>query len=134
MTFAPDSRHPPARGLGFTLIEILVVLAVVATLLTLVAPRYYNHIQNTKEIVLRDNLRTTREVIDKFYADLGRYPDSLDELVEKNYLRTLPMDPVTESHTTWQTVEAPTGYQGTVYSIKSGAPGNARDGKPYADW
>jgi general secretion pathway protein G len=119
---------------GFTLIEILVVLAIVATLLTFVTPRYYNHIQSSKEIVLRDNLRTTREIIDKFYGDLGRYPESLEELVEKNYLHALPVDPLTESTTSWLIVAVPIGYKGTVYSITSGAPGNARDGKPYAEW
>ena len=119
---------------GFTLIELLVVLAVVATLLTLVTPRYFSHIQSSKETVLRDNLRTTREVIDKFYGDLGRYPDSLQELVDKNYLRSLPLDPLTESDTTWQLVDVPTGYKGSVYGLKSGAPGNSRDGKPYAEW
>jgi general secretion pathway protein G len=125
-------RFRPRRG--FTLIEILVVLAIVATLLTFVTPRYYGHIQSSKEVVLRDNLRTTREVIDKFYGDLGRYPESMEELVEKNYLRALPVDPITESNTTWQIVDAPIGYKGTVFNLKSGAPGNARDGKPYADW
>jgi general secretion pathway protein G len=134
MLFHPAHLRSRITAVGFTLIEILVVLAVVATLLTLVTPRYYNHIQSSKEVVLRDNLRTSRDVIDKFYGDVGRYPDSLDELVEKNYLRTLPMDPITESDTTWQIIEVPTGYQGTVYNIKSGASGNARDGKPYADW
>ncbi len=119
---------------GFTLIELLVVLAIVATLLTLVTPRYFGHIQSSKEAVLQDNLRTTRDIIDKFYADLGRYPDSLQELVDKNYLRRLPLDPLTETDTSWVIVDVPTGYKGSVYSLKSGAPGSSRDGKPYADW
>ena len=127
-------RHSRKTAVGFTLIEILVVLAIVATLLTFVMPRYYGHIQSSKEIVLRDNLRAMREVIDKFYGDLGRYPESLDELVGKNYLRALPIDPLTESSTTWLIVEVPTGYKGAVYNIKSGAQGNARDGKSYAEW
>ena len=84
------------RVKGFTLIELLVVLAIVATLLTLVAPRYFSQLETSKEVVLKDNLRSTREVIDKFYGDIGRYPDSLDELVEKKYLRSLPFDPVTD--------------------------------------
>jgi general secretion pathway protein G len=133
------SQTRPQRGSGrlwrgFTLIELLVVLAIVATLLTLVTPRYFNHIQSSKEAVLRDNLRTTREVIDKFYGDLGRYPDSLQELVDKNYLRSLPLDPLTESETTWLLVDVPAGHKGSVYGLKSGAPGNSREGKPYADW
>lgn len=124
-------RHSRA---GFTLIELLVVLAIVAVLLTLVAPRYVNRIDVAKETVLRDNLRGVREVIDRFYGDLGRYPDSLDELVEKNYLRALPVDPITESSATWQIVEVPSGYKGRVYDLKSGAAGQGRDGRPYAQW
>lgn len=119
---------------GFTLIELLVVLAIVAVLLTMVAPRYVNQIDVSKEAVLRDNLRSTREVIDKFYGDLGRYPESLEELVEKNYLRALPFDPITDSSTTWQFVAVPSDYKGNVYDIKSGATKTARDGKPYAEW
>jgi general secretion pathway protein G len=119
---------------GFTLIELLVVLAIVATLSTLVMPKYFERTQLAKEAVLRDNLRTTRDVIQKFYADLGRYPDSIEELVEKKYLRTLPMDPITESDTSWILVDVPEGYKGSLYDLKSGAPGQARDGKNYADW
>jgi general secretion pathway protein G len=123
-----------SRVTGFTLIELLVVLAIVASLLTLAAPRYLNQLEASKEAVLRDNLNTTRQVIDKFYGDLGRYPETLEELVEKRYLRTLPMDPVTGSTGTWQIIEAPDGYKGVVYDIKSGAAGNARTGQPYGEW
>lgn len=119
---------------GFTLIELLVVLAIVSTLLLLVTPRYFNQVESSKETVLRENLRTTRDVLDKFYADTGRYPETLQELVEKKYLRTLPVDPITESSATWQTVPVPEGYQGSIYDIKSGASGQAKDGKSYADW
>lgn len=116
------------------MVELLVVLAIVASLLTLVVPRYLNQLDASKEVVLRDNLRTTREVIDKFYGDTGRYPESLEELTEKNYLRSLPIDPITESATTWQILAVPDGYKGTVYDIKSGATGNSRQGQPYAQW
>ena len=119
---------------GFTLIELLVVLAIVSTLLLLVAPRYFNQVDASKEAVLRDNLRSTRDTIDKFYGDNGRYPETLGELVEKKYLRALPVDPITESAATWHVVPVPDGYKGTVYDIRSGAPGVARDGKNYADW
>lgn len=134
MTQVALNPQPPSPPHGFTLIELLVVLAIVATLLLLVTPRYFGHLEATKETVLRDNLRSTREVIDKFYGDTGRYPDTLEELVEKKYLRALPVDPVTESTTTWQTVAVPEGYKGTVYDIKSGAPGTGRNGKAYAEW
>lgn len=119
---------------GFTLIELLVVLAIIAVLATLVAPRYFNQDIAAKEAVLRDNLRITREVIDKFYGDTGRYPESLTELVEKKYLRSLPHDPIAESSETWRIVDVPAGYKGAVYDIKSGATGNARDGRPFTEW
>ena len=119
---------------GFTLIELLVVLAIVASLLTLAVPRYLNQLEASKDAVLRDNLNTTRQVIDKFYGDVGRYPESLAELVEKNYLRALPMDPITESSSTWQIVGVPSGYKGTVYDIKSGAAGRSKLGQAYGDW
>lgn len=128
------ARHRKNRTRGFTLIELLVVLAIVAVLLTLVSARYIKQIDASKEVVLRDNLRVTRDVIDKFYGDMGRYPDSLDELVEKKYLRALPIDPMTESAATWQLVDVPGGYKGRVFDIRSGAPGVGRDGKPYEQW
>ena len=119
---------------GFTLIELLVVLAIVALLLTLAVPRYLPRIDGARETILLDNLRNTREVIDQYYSDTGRYPDSLEQLVEKKYLRNVPVDPITESSATWIVVAPEDGTKGAVYSIKSGAPGNDRSGKPYLDW
>lgn len=136
LTFRQCS-HPSngaRRMLGFTLIELLVVLAIIATLATLVAPRYINQTEAAKEAVLRDNLRLTRDVIDKFYGDTGRYPESLEELIEKKYLRNLPFDPINESNTAWQLIDVPTGFKGRVYDIKSNAQGNGRDGKPFTEW
>ena len=119
---------------GFTLIELLVVLGIIALLLTLAVPRYFPSVDKTKETILADNLRSTRAIIDQFYGDTGRYPDSLEQLVEKKYLRELPMDPITESRETW-IVEPPLEEeQGEVGNIKSGAPGKDRKGKPYAEW
>ena len=133
---ATPSHHQTSRVRpgGFTLIELLVVLAIVASLLTLAMPRYLNQLEASKDAVLRDNLHTTRAVIDKFYGDVGRYPESLAELVEKNYLRALPVDPITESSTTWQIVAVPSGYKGTVYDIKSGATSRSKLGQAYVDW
>ena len=123
---------PPNRC-GFTLIELLVVLAIVALLLTLSFPRYFQSIDSAKEAILLDNLRITRQTIDKFYGDTGRYPKSLDELVDKKYLRALPVDPITDSAATWIIVPPDDTEKGKVYNLKSGAPGNNKDGKPYAD-
>ena len=124
----------PMRFRGFTLIELLAVLAIVAVLLTLAMPRHVERIDMAKEVVLRDNLRSTREVIDQFYGDQGRYPDSLQELVDKRYLRAVPTDPLTESDSTWQAIDVPPGYKGQVYDIRSGAPGLGRNGVPYGQW
>jgi general secretion pathway protein G len=122
------------RARGFTLIELLVVLGIVALLLTLAVPRFFPSIDSAKDTILADNLRNTRAVIDQYYSDTGRYPDSLDQLVEKKYIRAVPLDPLTESSTTWIVVPPEDGTKGSVFSIKSGAPGNDRNGKPYADW
>jgi general secretion pathway protein G len=123
-----------ARRRGFTLIELLVVLGIIALLLTLAVPRFFPSIDKTRETILADNLRNTREVIGQYYSDTGRYPDSLDQLVEKKYLRTRPLDPITESSDTWVLVPPEDGATGGVYDIRSGAPGMDRSGKPYADW
>ncbi|NVD73971.1 type II secretion system protein [Duganella sp. BJB1802] len=119
---------------GFTLIELLVVLGIVALMLTLAVPRYFPSIDKSKEVVLADNLRNVRQVLDQYYGDTGRYPDSLEQLVEKKYLRALPVDPITDSDTTWIIVPPEDTGKGGVYNIKSGAPGNDRSGKPYSDW
>ncbi len=127
-------RHPRVLRRGFTLIELLVVLGIVALLLTLAVPRFFPKIDSARETILADNLRHTRDVIDQFYADRGRYPDSLEQLVEKRYLRVLPVDPITESTDTWILVPPEDTTRGAVYNIKSGAPGSGRNGKPYLDW
>jgi len=121
------------RARGFTLIELLVVLAIVATLLMLAVPRYFQAIDSSKEAVLIENLRTTRDAIDKFWADNGRYPDSLDELVAKRYLRSVPVDPVNESAALWNIVPPPGDAKGKVYDLKSSAAGQTRGGRPLGD-
>jgi general secretion pathway protein G len=125
---------PGRTRAGFTLIELLVVLAIVALLLTLAVPRFFPSIDRAKETILADNLRNTRTVIEQYYSDTGRYPDSLDQLVEKKYLRQLPLDPISESSTSWIVVPPEEGAKGGVAGVKSGAPGNDRSGKPYLDW
>lgn len=102
-------------------------------LATLAVPRYFQSIDTAKETVLADNLHTTRTTIDKFYGDTGRYPNSLEELVEKKYMRALPIDPIIESSTSWVLVPPDANVKGNVYSIKSSAPGKSRSGKLYAD-
>lgn len=122
------------RARGFTLIELLVVLAIVATLAALVLPRYFGQVEAARETVLRENLRSTRDLIGKFYGDHGRYPDSLQELVDRRYLAALPHDPVLDSADGWVITPPPEGEKGAVYDLHSGAPGNGRDGSAYAQW
>ena len=123
----PKANH----GKGFTLIELLIVLAIIAVMLTISLPSYFHSIDASKEKVLAENLHATRDAIDRFYGDVGRYPDSLDELVDKHYLRSAPLDPVTGSTTTWEIVPPEEQFPGKVYDVKSGAPGTTLDGRPY---
>ena len=119
---------------GFTLVELMVVMAIIALLLALALPRYFNHLETSKETILKQDLAVMRDAIDKYHGDRGRYPDSLDELVSARYLRSLPVDPITDRVDTWQIVAPPGEEAGAMYDIRSGAPGAARDGTAYADW
>lgn len=122
------------RDTGFTLIELMVVMSIIALLLTIAVPRYLSSVERSKEAVLHSDLTTMREAIDKYYGDRAKYPDTLDELVSGKYLRNLPQDPFTESPATWVVVPPEDPAKGGVYDVKSGAPGKARDGTPYSEW
>lgn len=119
---------------GFTLIELLVVMAIIATLLSIVSPRYFNSIDKAKETVLRQDLAIMRDAIDKFYSDMGSYPITLDELVERRYLRSIPIDPMTESNETWVEMPPLNNEEEGVYDIHSGYNGQALDGSYYEEW
>ena len=123
------------RQKAFTLIEILVVLAIIATLLSIVSPRYFQSIDRSKETTLKHDLNIMREAIDKYYSDKNAYPEILDDLVQQKYLRAIPPDPMTESNATWLITPPPSlDDKGTVYDIHSGSPNLAEDGTPYASW
>lgn len=117
------------RRHGFTLIELMVVMAIIAMLLSIVAPRYFNHLDRAREAALRQTLSVVRDSIDKYHGDTGRYPTDLQELVTKRYLARLPIDPISDSSDSWITVP-PAGESG-VWDVHSGAGG---EGQPYADW
>ncbi|MFD0929438.1 type II secretion system protein [Methylophilus glucosoxydans] len=120
---------------GFTLIEMLVVLAILALLLTIVSPRFMHMLQRAKETTLRHDLVTMRDAIDKFYNDKNRYPETLDELVERQYLKSVPPDPITERADTWVITLPPNiDEQGSVFDVHSGSALLAEDGTPYALW
>jgi general secretion pathway protein G len=119
---------------GFTLIELLVAMTIIALLLSIVSPRYFHNVTKAEETVLKQDLALMREALDKFHADTGKYPDTLEDLISKKYFRKIPVDPITQSSTTWILIPPASTEKGAIFDIKSGAPGNAKDGTAYADW
>lgn len=124
---------------GWTLIELLVVISIIMILASMALVQYRNSITAAKEATLRSQLFIMRESIDQYYADKGKYPESLQTLVSESYLRAIPRDPFTTSSDTWQTIPAePDGSTSTasagIFDVKSGFEGNAIDGSRIADW
>ncbi len=118
---------------GFTMIELLIVVSIIGILASLAMPNFLWATHKAREAVLHENLFAIRESIDQYYADKGSYPGALADLVSGGYLRHIPVDPITKSDATWVVVPPPE-EPGGVYDVKSGAPGNASNGTPYADW
>jgi general secretion pathway protein G len=134
---------PTGRQAGFTMVELLVVTTILMILAGLGLVQYRNSVTRAKEAVLKEDLFRMRDAIDQFYADRAQYPSSLDELVSAGYLRALPVDPFTQSKTTWVTVNAEASVTAAgaaaaaeqgVYDVKSGSDATSLDGTPYADW
>lgn len=131
---------------GFTVIELLVVLAAIGLLLAVAAPRYVQHVDLAREVALKSSLRQMRDSIDKFHADQGRYPAALEELVTRRYLRAVPEDPITQRSDSWVLVPSgPDTVPGesartagspakSVFDVKSGAGGRGMDGTEYRVW
>lgn len=122
------------RARGFTLIEVLVTMAIVALVMTLAVPRYFSSVDKAREDVLREDLYVMRDAIDKFYADKNHFPNELTELVTEKYLRAIPVDPFTKSAKTWQVVPSEDETLGIVANVHSGAPDTARDGTLVREW
>jgi general secretion pathway protein G len=114
-----------SKKLGFTLVELMVVLAVIALLLSVVVPDYMGRMKRAEEAVLQENLAVMRDALDKHYADAGRYPANLEELVAKRYLRAIPKDPFTQA-TTWVAIPPADPKKGGVFDIHSSAKGYER--------
>ena len=114
------------RNAGFTLVELMVVLTVIALLLSVVVPDYVGRMQRAEEAVLQENLALLRDALDKHYADAGKYPASLEELVAKRYLRSIPRDPFTRRATTWIAVPPADPKSGGVFDVRSAAKGYER--------
>jgi general secretion pathway protein G len=122
------------RRSGFTLIEMLVVMAVIALLLSIAAPRFIPKVDQAREVTLRHNLAGLRQAIDQYYADKGAYPTALQDLVDQRYLRTVPVDPMTERVDTWVKSSQAGSKDETWFDVHSGATGIGSDGTSYATW
>jgi general secretion pathway protein G len=117
---------PRNTNKGFTLVELLVVLTIIALLLSIAVPDYIGRTRRAEEAVLQENLTVLRDALDKHYADAGQYPKSLDELVSRRYLRSVPVDPLTRSSATWTAVAPADAAKGGIYDVHSGAKGYER--------
>ena len=128
-----------AHQWGFTLIEMILVIAIMGILLAMAVPNYRTSIRASQEAVLHDDLFQLRSLIDQYTLDKQQAPPSLDDLVTAGYLRALPVDPITHSSTTWQTntddtIMSPDQTLSGIVDVHSGAPGTGLDGTPYSSW
>ncbi len=139
-TTKTGKRSPSLRARvtrGFTLIELIVVMAIVALLVSIAAPRYFLSVEYARDQSLRTSLRVMRDAIDQFYADKGRYPQSLEELRSNRYLRDIPEDPITGRRDSWVVGDdgpAAGANQGGMLDVHSGATELDRNGQPYSEW
>jgi general secretion pathway protein G len=142
MVIATAHRRPAVwkRALrGFTLIELMVVMAIISVLLAIALPIYQKSIVRAKESVLRNNLFTLRTMIDEYTIDKQKAPDSLQDLVSEGYLRQIPQDPITGSTDTWRVIMEDTPVGGStsspgIFDVRSGSDKTALDGTAYSDW
>jgi general secretion pathway protein G len=124
---------------GFTLIELMIVMALIVILASIGLVQYGNSVTRAKEATLSEDLFRMRDAIDQYYADKNKYPESLETLVDEKYLRSVPADPFTNSAETWQTTPSdpepgnPTAEPG-IYNVHSGFEGTALNGTKYSDW
>lgn len=132
-TARPDFKR--CRRGGFTLIELLLVLLLIALLASLAAPVVTGSIHRAREATLKENLFVLRKAIDDYYADAGAYPAELDVLVEKRYIRRIPVDPVTEHRDSWFLVRAEDARgQSGIVDVRSGSEEKDGNGVPYKEW
>ena len=117
---------------GYTLLELMIVVTIVAILATLAEPMWQESITRAREASLKQTLFNMRDVLDQYRADRGKYPQAMEEMVSAGYLRQMPTDPFTRSATTWQ--EIPSESEGGVFDVHSGSPLVGTDGTPYNQW
>ena len=138
----PSGKTRPARRFrlgGFTFVELMVVVSIIVILISIAIPVYQRSILRAKESVLKNNLFTLRTVIDNYTYDKQKAPQSLQDLVTEGYLKDVPIDPMTGSNQTWQTImeDATQAIDQTnpgIFDVKSGSDKTGLDGTPYSDW
>lgn len=127
------------RERGFSLLELIVVMAVLGILVVYALPAYQDATLRAKEAVLKEDLQAMREALEEHMTDKGNYPEALDDLVAEGYLRQIPVDPITGSADTWEVEHAPwnmveQGQPAGIWDVHSGAEGEGLNGTPYAEW
>jgi len=132
-------RSRSRREFGFTMVELMIVMAIIVILISIAIPQYQKAIVRSKESVLKNNLLTLRQVIDEYTYDKQKAPQSLQDLVSAGYLRDIPIDPMTDSNQTWHTImedalQSVDQTEPGIFDVKSGSDKTGLDGTPYADW
>lgn len=122
------------KNRGFTLIELMIVISIISILITMAMPNYAVYTIRGKEAVLKENLATLRQVLDQYRADTGSYPDTLQDLVEKEYIKSVPLDPMTHSNETWILMPSINDEETGIYDIYSGSDLISLNGTPYNEW
>jgi general secretion pathway protein G len=134
-----SSRGSRGRRSGFTLIELMIVMAIVVILIATAIPQYQKSLIRAKESVLKNNLFTLRMMIDEYSYDKQKAPQTLQDLVQEGYLREVPRDPITGSNSTWRTInedatQATSSTEPGIFDVRSGADKTSLEGTPYSDW
>jgi general secretion pathway protein G len=135
----PTGRRPGRSHAGFTMVELMIVMAIIVILISIAIPQYQKSIIRAKESVLKNNLLTLRQVIDEYTYDKQKAPQSLQDLVAAGYLREIPLDPMTGTNETWKVImedalQSVDQTEPGIFDVKSGSEKSGLDGTPYADW
>lgn len=135
----PAAPLPNRRRFGFTFIELMIVMAIIAVLMAVALPKYTRSITRSKESVLKNNLFTLRTVIDEYTYDKQKAPQTLQDLVSDGYLRQIPIDPMTGNAESWRLIMEDAGNtvnqtQPGIFDVRSGAEGTSLEGTPYSEW